>query len=215
MTIPNPSRLFLLAAVFLATLNSCSSSRFYNGYTYKGSSQAPDLGGTVTSGSESEQPASMETATPIETIAAQTALPPQVSLAAEFDPLLLAEQAPVPVREMAEKTFAQASQIAAEGRRITHKELARELTNSLVQEGKMAPLTARQERKLHRMTAKMDRKMQQQGKEIDWKHNSGLELFFMIMAIGGLVLGIIAIPFGWFVFIVFAGLWLYWKLVKD
>lgn len=214
MTVLNPSRLCLAAAVFLATLSSCSSSRFYNGYTYKGSSQAPDLGGTITPTDEAGRTAADPSATD-ETITPQATPTETEAASVDINQLLDAEQTPAAVKEMAAKTLAQASQMAADGKRITHQELARELTHTLVQEGKMAPLTARQERKLNRMTAKMDRKMQQQGKEIDWKHNSGLELFFMIMAIGGLVLGIIAIPFGWFVFIVFAGLWLYWKLVKD
>jgi len=29
------------------------------------------------------------------------------------------------------------------------------------------------------------------------------------------VLGIVGLAFGWFMFIVFGGLWLYWKLVED
>jgi hypothetical protein len=61
----------------------------------------------------------------------------------------------------------------------------------------------------------MDKKLKKQGNEIDWRNNTPLELFFMIMAIAGLVLGIVGVSFGWFVFIVFAGIWLYFKLVVD
>lgn len=126
-----------------------------------------------------------------------------------------ADDLPSPVREMAESALDDAARMTAEGKAISHQSLAREMTSRMVSEGKMQPLNAKQQHKLDRLTEKMDKKLQQQGREIDWKNNTGLELFFMIMAIGGLVLGIIGVAFGWFVFIVFAGLWLYWKLVKD
>lgn len=122
---------------------------------------------------------------------------------------------PAPVTELAQSAVEDAARMAAEGRPISHQSLAREMTSRMVSEGKILPLSDKQQQKLDRLTVKMDKKLQQQGREIDWKNNTGLELFFMIMAIGGLVLGIIGIAFGWFVFIVFAGLWLYWKLVKD
>jgi uncharacterized iron-regulated membrane protein len=122
---------------------------------------------------------------------------------------------PALVREMAGAALDDAARLAAEGKPISHQALAQEMTGRMVLEGKMPPLSEKQQQTLDRLTKKMDKKLRQQGREIDWKNNTGLELFFMIMAIGGLVLGIIGIAFGWFVFIVFAGLWLYWKLVKD
>jgi hypothetical protein len=96
-----------------------------------------------------------------------------------------------------------------------HTSLAKNVVSKLEASGQISSLTAKQEKKLLKATSRMDKKMKKQGQEIDWKNNSGLELFFMIMAIIGLVLGIVSVGFGWFIFIVFAGLWLYWKLVKD
>jgi hypothetical protein len=119
------------------------------------------------------------------------------------------------VNMVADVAIKEARKMSGEEKEITHTSLAKEVTGSLVESGKIMPLNARQEKKLSKVLSKMDQKMKKQGKEIDWKNNSGLELFFMIMAIAGLVLGIIGQGFGWFVFIVFAGLWLYWKLVKD
>jgi hypothetical protein len=126
-----------------------------------------------------------------------------------------AEDQPSSVREVAASALGDASRMAADGKSITHQSLAREVTATMVASGKIQPLNPQHQQKLDKLTARMDQKLQQQGREIDWKNNTGLELFFMIMAIAGLVLGIVGVAFGWFVFIVFAGLWLYWKLVKD
>jgi hypothetical protein len=35
------------------------------------------------------------------------------------------------------------------------------------------------------------------------------------MAIAGLVMGILGLSWGWLMFVVFGGLWLYYKLVVD
>jgi len=109
----------------------------------------------------------------------------------------------------------EANRLAGEGKEINHRNLTKNLGQRLVEEGKIPAISPEQERKMTRLAARMDKKQKKQGKEIDWKNNSGLELFFMIMSIGGLVLGIIGVGIGWFVFIVFAGLWLYFKLVRD
>jgi hypothetical protein len=122
---------------------------------------------------------------------------------------------PETVQKMLEATLEKMQATGIPEKGLTPANLASELASGLAASGQISPLTARQEKKLQKLASRMDRKMKKQGKEIDWKNNSDLELFFMIMAIAGLVLGILTVGFGWFVFIVFAGLWLYWKLVKD
>jgi len=99
--------------------------------------------------------------------------------------------------------------------KTTNREMMKKVTKRMVETGQISSLTAREEKKLDRAAAKMDKKLKKQGNEIDWRNNTPLELFFMIMAIAGLVLGIVGVSFGWFVFIVFAGIWLYFKLVVD
>lgn len=74
---------------------------------------------------------------------------------------------------------------------------------------------AGQEKTLRKLSARMEKKLRKQGNEIDFRNNTPLELFFMIMAGAGLVLGIFGIGLGWFVFIVAGGIWLYYKLVVN
>ena len=206
----------LIACCFALACVSCGSARLYKGYGYQGSAGAPDMSGQVTNAPiiPAAQPEPVNADIPME--------PPVEGMhavqdkAAEVQSLISQSvDQPVPVRETAGSALDDAARMAAEGKPINHQSLAREMTSRMVSEGKIQPLGAQQQQKLDRLTEKMDKKLQQQGREIDWKNNTGLELFFMIMAIAGLVLGIIGVAFGWFVFIVFAGLWLYWKLVKD
>jgi len=72
-----------------------------------------------------------------------------------------------------------------------------------------------QEKAVKKLTARMERKLRKQGNEIDFRNNTPLELFLMIMSGAGLVLGIFGIGLGWFVFIVAGGIWLYYKLVVN
>jgi hypothetical protein len=198
---------FLLAMVIITS--SCGSSRFYKGYTYQGSAAAPDVSGEARplQNTENQAPASLnEAAKPSTT---ETNIPEAQAMST----LAAAQQEEVQM--VADVAIREARKMSGEEKEITHTNLAKEVTGSLVGSGKIMPLNAKQEKKLSKFVSKLDRKMKKQGKEIDWKNNSGLELFFMIMAIAGLVLGIIGQGWGWFVFIVFAGLWLYWKLVKD
>lgn len=79
----------------------------------------------------------------------------------------------------------------------------------------MPSTKAVQEKTLRKLSARMEKKLRKQGNEIDFRNNTPLELFFMIMAGAGLVLGIFGIGLGWFVFIVAGGIWLYYKLVVN
>jgi hypothetical protein len=206
----------LIACCFAIVSASCGSARIYKGYGYAGSQHAPDMGGQA-AGAPTVQvtpPVSTDAVVPV---TQSDDIPPQVDTkTADIQTMISqAEDQPAPVREVAAAALGDASRMAADGRAITHQSLAREVTSTMVASGKIQPLSPRHQEKLDKLTARMDQKLQQQGREIDWKNNTGLELFFMIMAIAGLVLGIVGVAFGWFVFIVFAGLWLYWKLVKD
>ena len=98
---------------------------------------------------------------------------------------------------------------------VSNREVMKKVSKKLTEEGQINALTRQQEKKLDKMASKMDKKLKKEGKDIDWRHNTPLELFFMIMSIAGLVLGIVGVSFGWFVFIVFGGIWLYFKLVED
>jgi hypothetical protein len=205
------SRRFLPAAflVLVVLVSSCGSSRFYKGYAYRGSASAPDVSGETVQAPASNAPALIVRDEAVEQSAAEINLSEAQALVDQ------ASDQPEEVKMVADATIREIRKSSVEGQEISHASLAKQVTGSLAASGQIQPLTAQQEKKLAKATAKMDRKLKQQGKEIDWKNNTGLELFFMIMAIAGLVLGIASVGFGWFVFIVFAGLWLYWKLVKD
>jgi len=214
--------LFRLVPVYLVAVvmmvSSCSSSRFYKGYEYKGSSHAPDMNGQTTPGTEISNmtPGTDINATnppgEIHAIAPENLSGFNQGAGMEMGTVSIQ---PDTVQKMLEATLDKMQATGGSGKELTPANLASQLASGLAASGQISPLTARQEKKLQKLAFRMDRKMKKQAKEIDWKNNSDLELFFMIMAIAGLVLGILTVGFGWFVFIVFAGLWLYWKLVKD
>jgi hypothetical protein len=206
----------LIACCFAIVSASCGSARLYKGYGYTGSQHAPDMGGQAASAPAEQVTPSVSTAAIIPVTQSEENPAQQDTKTADIQSLISqADDQPAPIRDAAAAALGDASRMAADGRAITHQSLAREVTSTMVASGKIQPLSPRHQEKLDKLTARMDQKLQQQGREIDWKNNTGLELFFMIMAIAGLVLGIVGVAFGWFVFIVFAGLWLYWKLVKD
>jgi hypothetical protein len=200
-----PFFLPLFIAITILMFTSCSSSRFYKDYQYTPREQAPDISGTEESSLEkapekekvviTESPASYEKEiTGSHRQTAENTQKMQQVVQAFKEEMVLQQDAP-------EKT--------------TNREMMKKVTKRMVENGQISSLTAREEKKLDRAAAKMDKKLKKQGNEIDWRNNTPLELFFMIMAIAGLVLGIVGVSFGWFVFIVFAGIWLYFKLVVD
>jgi hypothetical protein len=196
------------ALILCITLSSCSQQLF-RGYEYKGSSGAPDVHNELAVQQPSEPTDSVATSEADQpaTKFSQNVLAAKEGLNGEtIDP---ADPA------LHQMVMEEANRLAGEGKEINHRNLTKNLGQRLVEEGKIPAISPEQERKMTRLAARMDKKQKKQGKEIDWKNNSGLELFFMIMSIGGLVLGIIGVGIGWFVFIVFAGLWLYFKLVRD
>ena len=58
------------------------------------------------------------------------------------------------------------------------------------------------------------RKYERQPPEIDWGNNSRKDWFFLVMSGLGLVVGLFGVGFGWIVFLVFGGLYLYRKIVR-
>jgi hypothetical protein len=195
----------LFTVVLIMMFTSCSSSRFYKDYQYTPREQAPDISGTEEAPMEKgpKKEKTVLTETLVSDNKENTVSPQQTAdntqkmqqiVNAFKEEMVLQQDAP-------EKT--------------TNREMMKKVTNRLVETGQISSLTTREEKKLDRAAAKMDKKLKKQGNEIDWRNNTPLELFFMIMAIAGLVLGIVGVSFGWFVFIVFAGIWLYFKLVVD
>ena len=197
-----PLRLFTVAMVLF--VSSCSSSRLYKDYNYSPREQAPDISGTEQASKEvlevnsnknsTVQINQSETKTGNEPIGLENSGKINVVVQAFKEEIVTKEQ-----------TTEQSS----------NREMMKKVTTRLVDEGQIDNLSSREVKKLDRIAAKMDRKLKKQGNSIDWRNNTPLELFFMIMAIAGLVLGILSISFGWFIFIVFGGLWLYFKLVED
>ena len=58
------------------------------------------------------------------------------------------------------------------------------------------------------------RKSERQPPEIDWGNNSRKDWFFLIMSGLGLIVGLFGVGFGWIVFLIFGGLYLYRKIVR-
>jgi hypothetical protein len=195
--------LFIVIMILLFT--SCSSSRFYKDYQYTPREQAPDISGKeetpLKKAPEKEKAVITETQVPDDkenTVSHQQA----VENTQKMQQVVQAFKEEMVLQQDAQEI-------------TTNREMMKKVTKRMVATGQINSLTTREEKKLDRAAAKMDKKLKKQGNEIDWRNNTPLELFFMIMAIAGLVLGIVGVSFGWFVFIVFAGIWLYFKLVVD
>jgi hypothetical protein len=202
------SALFSLAVLILVFGTSCSSSRFYKDFQYSPREKAPDVGSQVLS-TEKDAPAIQQNSAKSQSEAAiipvehpQIVSNGEVENAHKIDQVVQAFKEEMVARE--DKTD-----------QVSNREMMKKVSNKLTEEGQISPLTRQQEKKLDRMAAKMDKKLKKEGNDIDWRHNTPLELFFMIMGIAGLVLGIASVSWGWFVFIVFGGIWLYFKLVQN
>lgn len=57
-------------------------------------------------------------------------------------------------------------------------------------------------------------KSERQPPEIEWGNNSRKDWFFLIMSGLGLIVGLFGVGFGWIVFLIFGGLFLYRKIVR-
>lgn len=194
----------LMSALMTTLLFSCQSSRMAGGFTYSGSKKAPDMG------------ASGQTITSVEpkaAVAPSSAPTPSYDLdkAVGMVPAEKQEQA----RAVAQAIKEEMAVNAQNGKTVTHREALHSVTEKLVKSGQIAPISAQNMKKMDKMARKMDQKAQKQGPDLDMRNISGLEWFFLIMSGAGLVLGIIGVALGWVVFLVFGGLFLYWKLVQD
>lgn len=199
----------LLLTGLMAGIFSCSSSRMYKNYTYSPKENAPDMGGSVLSSPEEKTKIQSyeQVNNPSSTGSESAAIVPDKYL----NDIENKEKI-----DLVQKAFKEEMVLVKEsGENTSHQELIKKVISKLTETGQIETLSKTQEKKLNRLATKMDKKLKKQGNGIDWRNNTPLELFFMIMSIAGLILGIFSLPFFWFVFIVFGGLWLYFKLVVD
>jgi hypothetical protein len=195
----------LFIVIMIMMFTSCSSSRFYKDYQYTPREQAPDISGTEETPLEkaSEKEKAVITETQGSDDKENTVSHQQTAENSQKMQLVV-------------QAFKEEMVLQQDAQEITtNREIMKKVTKRMVATGQISSLTTREEKKLDRAAVKMDKKLKKRGNEIDWRNNTPLELLFMIMAIAGLVLGIVGVSFGWFVFIVFAGIWLYFKLVVD
>ncbi len=208
----NECRIFLIIAVLVYTIASCSSSRYSGGFSYHSNAKAPDIRSGNEAVPAAREQASVKagqtdqdvSATEIEAINSMTDKITRKLTSDEMERM----------RKITE-AFKEESHFQQEnGTPISNRELVRMVSEKLVTNGTIDQLSARDMKKLDRQAQKMDKKLKKEGKDIDVKNNTNLELFFLIMGIAGLVLGILGVWVGWLLFLVFGGLYLYYKLVK-
>ena len=197
----------LVTGILISFLFSCQSSRMSGGFAYSGSKHAPDMGssGQPTRPTEPPTGKSMNPASP----ALENAN--DLDRAVAMTPADRQDQA----RVIAQAIKEEMALTEQSGRTVTHREMLHTVTEKLVKNGQIAPIPTENMRKMDKMARKMDQKAQKSGPDLDMRNISGIEWFFLIMSGAGLTLGIIGIALGWVVFLVFGGLFLYWKLVQD
>ena len=202
------SRFLVVTFTIAALMASCSSSK-YAGYGYKPNSKAPD----IASGNEK----AVRTTNEIK-LQEATSVSSEDKLVAEATEKMnksLSSEEKDKFKKIDEAFHNELNEQRKSGEITSNRELMHAVTKKLTEEGTIEKLTPSQEKKLDKLALKMDKKVLKQGKEIDATHNTNLELFFLIMAVAGLVLGILGVWLGWLLLVVFGGLWLYYKLVRD
>jgi hypothetical protein len=208
----NACGLVLLFIVMSYGFASCSSSRNTDGFNYRSGSNAPDIG----KGNEGIQPGKFQVLA-ITKKSLKDASIKEIDNINSFAEKISRELTPAArnkMQKMAEAIKKESRTHQENGTPITNRELIKQVTNNLVSSGTINPMTKSDMKKLDRLAKKLDRKIQKEGKDIDVKNNTNLELFFLIMGLAGLVLGILGVWVGWLLFVVFGGLYLYYKLVK-
>ena len=199
---------FVVALFIMMSISSCSRSRFYKDYSYAPKEQAPDISGeTQVTAQEGD----------VKNISPAIVNSPEPAHSSNVLSISGSEQgANNEKMEQVVLAFKEEMAIQQEqNEKLSNRQMVKKVSQRLTDEGKISPLSKSQEKKLDRMAIKMDKKLKKADKGIDFKNNTPLELFFMIMGIAGLVLAIIVGSWAWFIFIVFGGLWLYFKLVED
>ena len=178
---------------------SCTSSHLQQGFIYQPRFSGPDI--------SSESPVSIEKAeVPTAVLETPDASFPEIYLAETPNLSQTSTLAAIADREY---------QVAnTTGQSINNHEMARKMASEFA-ETQNKQLTNKQLRKLDRYVAKMEKKQQRRAGDVKWSPSNNLELFFLIAAGVGLVVGILGVGFGWFIFIGCALVYLYFKLLRH
>jgi len=185
---------------------SCSSSRYQQGFNYKPSYAAPDI-------SSVEQQPEKESATVVSTVETKT----QNGSITEHNVLTIAEpigSSPNQQEVLASIVEKEYSENASSAQPINTREKLHKMAMAF-SETQNKQLTSKQLRKLDRYASKMEKKQQKRAQDVNWGPESNLEWFVLLGAGVALVVGILGIGFGWFVFLGLALVYLYFKLLKN
>ena len=190
----------LFTAIILVGLASfsCSSSRYQQGFSYKPAYSAPDISSGLSEDNVSKHPSpTLEPKTDIIEVGplATTKLSSETAALATI------------ITQQYEETQSVGSEVNS--REIIHQ-MAADFANTQNKE-----LTNKQLRQLDRYVTKMEKKNHRGANDVNWGPSNNLEWFVLLGAGVGLVVGILGIGFGWFVFLGLALVYLYLKLIKN
>ena len=189
---------------------SCSSSRYQQGFSYKPSYAAPDI-------SSGEQQPEKESATVVSTVETKTQNGSITEHIVEHNSLTIAEptgSSPNQQEVLASIVGKEYSENASSAQPLNTREKLHKIAEAYA-ETQNKTLTSKQLRKLDRYAAKMEKKQQRRAQDVNWGPESNLEWFVLLGAGVALVVGILGIGFGWFVFLGLALVYLYFKLLKN
>ena len=191
--------LFAALIMISVVLFSCSSSRYQQGFSYHPAYAGPD----VATG-QSELQSIEETDKPVTSALENTG---QDQWKPEVQQNIQAEAlADIIGREYQENQVSDQPQ--------NNKELLRKMANDYAA-SQNKQLTHKQLRKLDRYAARMDKKQYRGAGDVNWGPANNLEWFILLGAGVALVVGILGIGFGWFIFLGLALVYLYFKLLKN
>lgn len=185
-----------MAVFMLAAMFSCSSGRL-NGFSYRPAHPGPDMGGSIHHSTNMEQPKLEEAPVMAELTEAPSTTDHLSGITPSTEMSLLATVAEEQARQLGPEET------------VTTREAVRTVAERYAAE-KNIELTPGQYRKLDRAARKLERKQA----EVNWGPENNLEIFLLAAAAVGLVVGIVGAAFGWFIFLVAALVYLYFKLLK-
>jgi len=196
MNMSNVKTLLMAFVAITFTVSSCNTARLNQGFSYKPAVEGPAIGSqsnVETEKIDASQENNIFNTKPIEISKniPETQLNQQEVGFSNIDltnhEIIVESQKPVEIR----KTFQDA---------VNQYALEHEKT-----------FTKKQQKKLNKITAIIERKAS--FSSINWAPETNVELFFLLGAGLGLLVGLLSIGLGWFIFILFSLLYLYFKLI--
>jgi hypothetical protein len=196
MNISNVKMLCAVLITFAIFFSSCNTVRLNQGFNYKPTVEGPSIGSQPVEESHSNTNTAENIEVREKTIENATNLPENhLNLQEEDLSKVIGSNQEILVETQKPKEIRKTFQFAVNQYAVEHEKT----------------FTKRQQKKLSKIAEILEHKAS--FSSIYWAPETNVELFFLMGAGLGLLVGLLSIGLGWFIFIVFSLLYLYFKLI--